>query len=90
MNSVAALCPNKSLCIVYQDGHLKDSDVNFLKGKCVKWTFEKRVDIPDHHDRYLIIDDKIEVILTSGFSSLSNDQIDFTYIVRPVNKNRFE
>lgn len=90
LNSVAALWPNKSLCIVYQDGHLKDSDVNFLKGKCVKWTFEKRFDIPEHHDRYLIIDDKIEIILTSGFSSLSDIDKEFTYIVRPVNKNRFE
>ena len=90
LNNIAALWPNKSLCIVYQDGHFNDSDVNFLKGKCVKWTFEKRVDIPDHHDRYLIIDDKIEIILTSGFSSLSDITKEFTYIVRPVNKNRFE
>ena len=34
------------------------------------------------HDRYLIIDNKIEVIFTSGIHYLINDAKDFTYIVR--------
>lgn len=90
LNSIAALFPKKKLCIIYQEGHLEQVDVNTLNGKCCDWTFEKRTDIPDHHDRYLIIDDKIEIILTSGFSSLSEITKDFTYIVRPVKQNRFE
>lgn len=34
------------------------------------------------HDRYLIIDNKIEIILTSGIDNLIDDSKDFTYIVR--------
>lgn len=34
------------------------------------------------HDRYLIIDNKIEVIFTSGIHHLMNDNKDFTCIVR--------
>ena len=34
------------------------------------------------HDRYLIIDNKIEIILTSGFDYLFDNSKDFTYIVR--------
>jgi hypothetical protein len=89
LNSVAALLPHKNLFIAYADSHLFESDVSFLKNKCPKWTFEKRNNIPDHHDRYLIIDDKIEIILTSGFSYLSETSKEFTYIVRPILDNRF-
>jgi hypothetical protein len=38
------------------------------------------------HDRYLLIDRKIEVILTSGFDYLFRDEGDFTYIVRYLPK----
>ena len=34
------------------------------------------------HDRYLIIDNKIEIIFTSGICHLMNNSKDFTYIVR--------
>jgi len=89
LNFLASLLPHKKLKIVYQDGHLLDSDVRFLQAICDKWEFEKRTHIPDHHDRYLIIDNKIEIILTSGFSSLINNTKDITYIVRVVESNRF-
>lgn len=36
------------------------------------------------HDRYLVIDDKIEVILTSGIDNLMRKDRDFTYIVRDL------
>jgi hypothetical protein len=36
------------------------------------------------HDRYLLIDSKIEVILTSGFDYLFNDNKELTYIVRQI------
>lgn len=86
----ASLLPKKALCIVYQAEHLQKRDEDFLNGICNRWTFEKKTNIPEHHDRYLIIDNKIEIILTSGFSSLSDRTKEFTYIVRPVIKNRFE
>lgn len=86
---LASLLPHKKLKIVYQDGHLIDKDVSVLQATCDKWEFEKRTHIPDHHDRYLIIDNKIEIILTSGFSSLINNTKEMTYIVRVVESNRF-
>jgi hypothetical protein len=36
------------------------------------------------HDRYLLIDSKIEVILTSGFDYLFNNGKELTYIVREI------
>jgi len=50
---------------------------------------EKKMNISDHHDRYLIIDNKMEIILTGGFSTLLDTSKEFTYIVRPVVESRF-
>lgn len=50
---------------------------------------EKKLNVPDHYDCYLIIDNKMEIILTGGFSTLIDTTKEFTYIVRPVDKNRF-
>lgn len=86
---IGSLFPGKKMNIVYQNGHLEDTDVNFLNTICSKWTFEKKMNIPDHHDRYLIIDNKMEIILTGGFSTLMDTTKEFTYIVRPVDDNRF-
>lgn len=38
------------------------------------------------HDRYLVIDNKIEIIFTSGIHHLINTDKDFTYIVRQHKK----
>lgn len=35
------------------------------------------------------IDDKLEIILTSGFDYLVKTEKEFTYIVRPVSTQRF-
>ncbi len=37
-----------------------------------------------HHDRYLIIDQKIEINLTSGFAHMFRDDDDFSYIIREL------
>lgn len=34
------------------------------------------------HDRYILIDGKVEIILTSGIDYLMNNEKDFTYIIR--------
>lgn len=36
------------------------------------------------HDRYLRIDDKFEILLSSGFYYLGNNNKDITYVVRPI------
>ena len=43
----------------------------------------------EYHDRYLVLDDKLEIILTSGFDYLVKTEKEFTYIVRPVSTQRF-
>lgn len=72
--------------ISYHQDHLTDECVTLLKKDCPKWEF-KPVNIPQHHDRYLIVDD-MEIILTSGFDRLYNSDKEITYIVHD-HRNRF-
>lgn len=41
------------------------------------------------HDRYIDIDGKIEILLSSGFDHLALNDKDFAYVIRPVEKSRF-
>ena len=36
------------------------------------------------HDRYILVDGKVEIILTSGIDYLMNNEDDFTYIIRKL------
>ena len=49
-----------------------------------KLMFKNIGDVPPHHDRYLIIDDSIEVVLTSGFEYLQNQRKEISLVIRPV------
>jgi len=78
------LMPKKSLSIYYCDGHLA-SKATELKKMCSSWKIVKDVTNTTHrklHDRYIIIDSTIEIILTSGIDNLFDESSDFTYIVR--------
>ena len=79
------LFPMKELSIVYDSQYL---NVDMLRTHCEKWTFIDRT-LPEYHDRYLVLDDKLEIILTSGFDYLVKTEKEFTYIVRPVSTQRF-
>ena len=48
-----------------------------------------RNNFPENHDRYLIIDDKVEIILTSGFYYLNELNKEISYIVRLIDSHRF-
>lgn len=65
------------------------SDVeSVLNTHCKDWDIEPfNLLVNSHHDRYLIIDDKLAIILTSGFANLFNDSKEITYIVYPIEKN---
>lgn len=86
------LLPNKKLKIVHSK-HLSTEDITKLQQHCSQWEFENPGNMENKHDRYLIIDDKIEIILTSGYERLANanssDKGDITYIVRANAKPRF-
>ena len=77
--------PTKDLSIVYDSQYI---DISVLKEYCEKWTFIDRT-LPEYHDRYLVVDDKLEIILTSGFDYLIKTEKEFTYIVRPTSEKRF-
>lgn len=53
-----------------------------------KWTVERHTGL-GRHDRYLVIDGSLEVILSSGFDHLGDTSGDLTYILRPIDKSRF-
>lgn len=43
----------------------------------------------DYHDRYIIVDNKVEILLSSGFDHLARTVSDLTYVVRTIDKSRF-
>ena len=87
--------PNKQLNIFYpqsivagQNIQSQCSQITKIGGKSSNknlWSFKvdnTHQNFKNLHDRYLIIDNKIEIILTSGIDNLIDDSKDFTYIVR--------
>lgn len=78
------LFPKKSLQIFYTENHL-DTKQSELKRLCTSWNIKKDTTNTTHrklHDRYINIDNSIEIILTSGIDNLFDESSDFTYIVR--------
>lgn len=95
---LCALLPKrKGLSIIIHDKDIVErslktycfSDVeSVLNTQCKDWCIEpSNLLVNSHHDRYLIIDDKLAIILTSGFANLFNNTREITYIVSPVAKN---
>lgn len=86
------LPPTNKLTIRYLGGNT-NSKVCKIMGRYVRkmypnwnWVVENYIKKEGTyaHDRYLIIDNKIEVIFTSGIHHLINTDKDFTYIVRQL------
>lgn len=64
---------------------------DYLMKKSSNRTFDS-LSVPnaqDYHDRYIIVDNKLEILLSSGFDHLARNVSDLTYVVRPITKNRF-
>lgn len=93
--------PNKQLNIFYpqsivagQNIQSQCSQITKIGGKSSNknlWSFKvdnTHQNFTNLHDRYLIIDNKIEIILTSGIDNLIDDFKDFTYIVRQIRQNQ--
>lgn len=86
------ILPDKAIELIYATNrptaHLGAADIAYLSGRNAKWTFTPDDTMFTHHDRYIIIDDKLEIVLTSGFEYLANPMKEISYIVRPVQVNR--
>ena len=85
---ILSLLPDKKLTIHYRRDHLSDDLVEELKTVRARWSFEA-VELPTHHDRYLIVDGDMEIILTSGFYHLRSTAKELTYMLRLCEKSRF-
>lgn len=81
------ILPQKKLEIIYND--IDEQDIKSMEQNCSQWHFTKNPRMTNRHDRYLIVDDKLEIILTSGFDHLDDTSRDFTYIIRYVDYPRF-
>lgn len=84
------LLPKNNLTIYYPNEYREDhlsNKAKEIRKICNKWKIIKDTTNKNHrdlHDRYIIIDKKIEIILTSGFDYLFDESKDFTYIVRDL------
>ncbi|QKF65504.1 hypothetical protein [Campylobacter corcagiensis] len=69
---------------------LEQKNISIIKGLCKDWTIKS--DDPRfegyRHDRYIIVDGSIEIILTSGLCYLYDIDKDFTYIIRDLKKDQ--
>ena len=76
--------PKNKLTLLH-DGHLtsKQSDIKRI---CKQWTIrsDRKKTFTNFHDRYLLIDEKIEVMLSSGFDNLFSTDKDLTCLVRYI------
>ncbi|MBM6884005.1 hypothetical protein [Bacteroides caecigallinarum] len=82
------LLPKHKLEIIYQLNTFSQEQKDKLQKACPTWTLRDE-NFQDCHDRYLIIDNKVEIILTSGFWYLNNLSKEITYIVRLIKNIRF-
>ena len=76
---------DKKIEIIYhkepgKTSHFSQDCINLIKSNAPEWSISDRK-LPDHHDRYLVINDKTEIILTSGFDQMYNSNKEISYIV---------
>jgi hypothetical protein len=76
----------KSSFDLYYDDKIEQSIILNWKKRNPSMTTHGQHYYKKLHDRYLLIDNNIEVILTSGFDYLFLEDKDFTYIVRMLPK----
>ena len=88
MQLLASLLPDRKLELVHHPDHLTDEAVRYLCALRPKLTLRQE-QLPTHHDRYIVIDGKMEIILTSGFYYLASPVKEITYIVRRCSASRF-
>jgi hypothetical protein len=102
INTLIELLPNTDINLICYKGydHHESRTVNYLSDIQIEELNDKRSNIKLNflddpktiHDRYLLIDDTLEIILTSGFEYLGEQTKDFAYIIRKldhVSNNRF-
>ncbi|MCR4699454.1 MAG: hypothetical protein K5757_00660 [Bacteroidaceae bacterium] len=87
IETLVKILPQKKLTILFSN--ISQNGIKSLTEKCAEWNPQLDTTLKGHHDRYIIIDEKLEIVLSSGFDHLSADSSDFMYIVRVTDKSRF-
>jgi hypothetical protein len=87
INTLIKMLPTKKLSISFS--HISDDGIKKLKSTCQDWEPQIDTTLKGRHDRYIIVDDTLEIVLSSGFDHLSADSSDFMYVVRATSKSRF-
>jgi len=84
LNNLFGLFPTKKYSLLYQRDQLSQVTISAWKSINPNVTIKEdtRGSYRDFHDRYLVIDNKIEIILSSGFDNLLSGTNDFTYVLR--------
>jgi hypothetical protein len=83
-NFFVEILPRKPMTIFYKENHFEQKEITEAR-KIFDWNFHKDKSHKNYkklHDRYLIIDDKIEIILTSGFANLFDVTTDLSVVIR--------
>lgn len=83
-NLLRYIIPNKQILFLFSFAKITEEHRNELQRTHDKLSFKDLGAVQKHHDRYLIIDDSIEVVLTSGFEYLQNQKKEISLVIRPV------
>lgn len=78
------ILPNTKIQFVFSFDKIGVEHRNKLQETHPNLSFKNLVGVRRHHDRYLIIDDTIEVVLTSGFEYLQNQKKEISLIIRSI------
>jgi hypothetical protein len=78
------ILPNTQIQFIFPFNKIDETHRNRLKETHSRLSLKDLGSVPSHHDRYLIIDDTIEVVLTSGFEYLQNQKKEISLVIRPI------
>ena len=87
-DALKLILPNKKVELIYHSKHLDMNDIADLQKYNSLWTFISNDSLLTHHDRYVVIDNRMEIILSSGFKYLESTMKELTYVIRPIQENR--
>lgn len=87
IGTLIKILPQKKLSILLSA--ITPNGIRILKDTCEDWEPQLDATLKGRHDRYIIVDEKLEIVLSSGFDHLGTDHGDFMYVVRVTSKSRF-
>ena len=78
------ILPDAKIQFIFPFNKIDATHRNELQRTHPRLSFKDLGGVPKHHDRYLIIDESIEVVLTSGFEYLQNQKKEISLVIRPI------